>query len=321
MQVYIPIAVLKEYIEEGTLTKRSPLLDHHTTVRLPAFLAFAIRKRMRRMVREKIEFIHKHPDEGFERLIGSFWNESEMKIERVEKVEVRNMWVASRYLITDTLMRGLYKLYERMERKGWEGKLLALSKLEDYGSQGEFVGKRIHRLLRNTPSFPMDEDRRLIHIILPERIYGLIGNNCAFTDFASFLTYSLLLVYRRTFDPHTQHKYFGDGGVVSKFEADIAAWVLNAEMEMENEVVMKIESENDLKAALRGLLAQYPSTTLGIEHQGLTLEEITRFINAYGLHRLWGEDALAKVSQVLKEFKEKGVAKFVDGVWVWRDEK
>ena len=320
MRVYIPVSILEEYISEGTVFKRSLTLDHHTTVQLPAFLAFFVRKKIKRMIGCKIEFVYKHPDEGFVKIIGERFGKSPEEQLTFPTEEIRNLWVASRYFITDTVMRGLYELYRRMKERGLADRLLTLSSLEDYGSMGEAQGARIVHLLNTTPSFPKGDKKATIHIVLPHRIYGLIRNNCIFTDFTSFLIYSLLLLYGREFNPLTRHKYL-EGGLLSKFEADIIAWIHNAEMEMEREVMMKIESEEDLEKVLADYLLQYPSSSLGFEHQGFTEDDIHRIIKAYGLTRLWGRETYAKVAKILGKFEEKGVAKCVDGVWVWVDER
>ena len=319
MRVYIPVSVLEEYIEEGTVFKRSLTLDHHTTVQLPAFLTFFVRKKIKRMIGNKVEFVYKHPDEGFVKLIGERFGKSPEEQLTFPTEEVRNVWIASRYFFTDVVMRGFYELYKRMKERGLIDNFLSLSSLEDYGSTGEAQGARIAKLLSSVPSFPKSDDRRLINVILPYRIHGLIRNNCIFTDFASFLAYSLLILYRKEFDPPTRVKYFES--IIPKFEADIIAWIHNAEMEMEGEVVMEIESEEDLEKVLANYLSQYPSSSLGFEHRGFTDDDIHRIIKAYGLTRLWGGETYERVGKILRKFEEKGVVKCVDGVWVWVDER
>ena len=338
-QLYIPLSVLNRYIEENAVYKISLQIDKHTTVSLPAFLAFKLRNKIRSLLSARVwvedaelpteegeklvEFVYKHPDEGFRAVQAKLFGDEPLR--EIPSGTIRSMRVACRYVVTDLLMRGLYRFYERLKERGNEDKLLKLSKLERFGDKGERSGDKVVELLEGRPSLQSDARKKTINIFLPDQVYGIITNECPFTDFSSFLSYCILVEHEKEFDQITRRKYFGENGIVQRFEEDVIAWILNAEMEAEKPVIIEIRSERDLREALRQYLEQYSMETYGRNHNGFTLFEMARFADEYRLHRVFGADAMRCVNQVLREFEREGIVEYLEdpGVWVYteRDEE
>ena len=361
MKLYIPSQVLQRYQERDELYKFSLEHDFQTSVTLPPFLAYClisdidslqskhvkgwdwleyierVKVGARRGEDKRIdycEFVTRPEvreffpiqqvlfrEEGEEDYQG---DEEEQEVKRYYKSgQIKTRKVASRYVLTDLLMRGLYELHRRLEAR-WNNadpddyelgsgekklKLLNFSKLIRRGKRSYEEGMDVYKIKGEPVSFYFRDPKvkEKVNIFLPDIVHGAVRRCFPLVDFSSFVAYSLALKHRAEFREHTFEELFSENpaelGAVPRFELSLLAKLQDAELILE-EPARELYSAEDVERLLLDDVRRHTDA-----RNPYTIRHIDNFVSRYNLERFYGSDieALNQCLRILHRFEEEGI--------------
>ena len=356
MKLYIPTQVIKRYQERGELYRFSLEYDVHTTVTLPPFLAYCLLSDIDDLASKHVKgwdwleyvdkvkagkedkkvdycvFVTKPESETFFPIQQTLLKEEgeedeEQGAERYPSGQIKTRKVASRYVLTDLLMRGLYELHRRLEAR-WNNadpdnyklgsgekklKLLTFSKLIRRGKSSYEEGYDVYKIKGETVSFYYRDPKikEKVNIFLPDIVQGAVKRSFPLVDFSSFVAYSLALKHRGEFREHTFEELFREDpvepGAVPRFELSLLAKLKNADLIIE-EPVRELYSVEDVERLLLDDIRRHTDL-----RNPYTLTHLDNFISRYDLERFYGGDtqALIQCTTILQRLEERGMIRRV----------
>lgn len=304
VELYVPASIMKDYVEEGTVFKYSMTLDHHTTVNLPSFLAFKLRLEIQKALSSNVEFVYKPKEYVPLRQSTLFMDEEELDIPSL-KGRITTVRVASRYVITDLIMRSVYRIADYLKSIGLENLLkMRAERLMEYGSKGSIEASKIKNMF-GAVRFPLVSDTRVINIFLPYRVAGLSFFDLPVVSLSNFLAFALAERFKDTFSPLEQ---LSIQKAISTFYEQLTNTLQEASMIVEGPTNPQ---------SLKELIIKYAEQH--IELTPIDLGTVARLAWSYKL--IEGERAYPAVWDVVQQLTEEGLLIYNKSQNLWRFKK